>query len=563
MGNKASASSTGPAVKTKLVVVGVAILGAAALVAPAMLAMTAILFSASAQAQQSPCYSPIGPVLDTGGPVRIPVVGRFTPTSEFGMRKLPATGVLKLHSGLDLSETPANGSIVAAKDGVVSAIPSDPDGGNQIYISHGGGLETHYLHLTSRRVKVGDKVSAGQQIGIEGTSGQSTGPHLDFEVLMAGQPMNPRTWLTQHGVTVPPTGVQGTAPGPTPTADTSGGLTFTPIMPASSQSVAISPVVTQMPAQVGNYKGDQVLNGAYVIKAGQALSLDAWTITVGVMTAMGESSLINIDHGDTAGPDSRGLFQQRGNGAWGSYADRMNPTTAATNFFKAMIAVPGYHLVDPTIAAHRTQGNADPYYYAPFWPQAVQMVSVLTGDPSLLEQLPMNGSITGCASDPAGPLPQPPANGGSGAAIAASAQHWIGTPYSWGGGNINGPSLGIYSSASLDGTHSVGFDCSGLVLFAIYRGTGIQLDHSAENQSHSPRGQTIPRDFALMKPGDVIGFSEDGSGASGSFGHIGIYVGGGKMIHAPRPGKNVEIVVLQGNPYFESMAWSIKRFASS
>jgi len=46
-----------------------------------------------------------------------------------------------------------------------------------------------------------------------------------------------------------------------------------------------------------------------------------------------------------------------------------------------------------------------------------------------------------------------------------------------------------------------------------------------------------------MKPGDVIGFSEDGSGAAGSFGHIGIYVGGGKMIHAPRPGKNVEIVV--------------------
>ena len=549
--------------KTKLAVVGVAILGAACLVTPAMLAMTAILFSASAQAQQSPCYSPIGPVVDTGGPVRIPVVGRFTSTGEFGMRKLPVSGVLKLHAGLDLTETPANGPIVAAKDGVVSATPSDTNGGNQIYISHGGGLETRYLHLASRTVKVGDKVSAGQQVGIEGTSGQSTSPHLDFEVLMAGQPMNPRTWLTQQGVTVPPAGVQGTALGPTSTAGASGGLTFTPIMPTSSQSVAVSAVVTQIPAKVGNYKGDQVLNAAYIIKAGQGLSLDAWTITVGVMTAMGESSLTNIDHGDIAGTDSRGLFQQRGNGAWGSYADRMSPPIASTNFFKALIAVPGYRLVDPTIAAHRVQGNSDPYYYAPFWPQAVQMLSVLTADPSLLEQLPVNGSIIGCATDPTGPLPQPPTNGGSGAAVVAAAQHWVGTtPYSWGGGNINGPSLGIYSSPSLDGTHTVGFDCSGLVLFAVYRGTGIQLDHSAEDQSHSPRGQTIPRDFALMKPGDVIGFSEDGSGAPGSFGHIGIYIGGGRMIDAPRPTKTVEIVVLQGNSYYESMAWSIKRFAS-
>ena len=87
--------------------------------------------------------------------------------------------------------------------------------------------------------------------------------------------------------------------------------------------------------------------------------------TVAVMTAMGESSLINVDHGDAAGPDSRGLFQQRDNGAWGTYADRMNPQTAATNFYTALLRVEGWETLPPTIAAHRVQRNADPNHYAP------------------------------------------------------------------------------------------------------------------------------------------------------------------------------------------------------
>jgi hypothetical protein len=57
--------------------------------------------------------------------------------------------------------------------------------------------------------------------------------------------------------------------------------------------------------------------------------------TIGVMTAMGESGLANLEHGDAAGADSRGLFQQRANGAWGSLKDRMTPYTAAYNFFTA------------------------------------------------------------------------------------------------------------------------------------------------------------------------------------------------------------------------------------
>ncbi len=132
-------------------------------------------------------------------------------------------------------------------------------------------------------------------------------------------------------------------------------------------------------APIAGYGGAQLENAALIMHAAQAKGLDLHAQTVGVMTAMGESSLQVLDRGDAAGPDSRGLFQQRANGAWGSLADRMNPTVSATNFFTALTAVPGWEPLPPTIAAHRVQANADPYYYAPFWDPAVQVVQALGG----------------------------------------------------------------------------------------------------------------------------------------------------------------------------------------
>lgn len=558
----------------KKLIVGVVALGVFGMMAiPVLLGLVAVLFGASAAAAQNPCVSPIGSVMDAGGPVRFPVLGRFVPTSEFGMRYNPGdigTGQYRMHWGLDLAEVPAPSAVVAVKAGVVKAIPDTTSGGHEVLIDHGAGLETRYLHMASRTVKVGDRVWAGRQIGVEGNEGNSSGPHLHLEVSINGTRVNPRDWLTKQGVLVPAKGVQGVAPGVVLVDPGAGGVgsTGSPILSWPSPSPApvsptgstrdTQPVVSVLPEQVGAYKGEQVVNAAYVIKAGQGMGLDAWSITVGVMTAMGESSLVNIGYGDAAGPDSRGLFKQRD--SWGTLAQRMNPSAAAGLFFAALVKVPGYRALEPTIAAHRTQRNADPYHYAPYWGPAVQMVAVLTADPSLLAKLPVSGPIAGCEGGGIGePLP---AGDGSGEAIVSAARHYLGIPYSWGGGNINGPSLGIYSSPSLDGTHTVGFDCSGLVLFAVYKSTGISLAHSAEDQGHDARGQSVPRDWSKMQPGDVVSFSEDGSGAPGTFGHVGIYIGSGQMIHAPRPGKSVEIVQLKGSSYYERMAWSIKRYAN-
>jgi murein DD-endopeptidase MepM/ murein hydrolase activator NlpD len=139
---------------------------------------------------------------------------------------------------------------------------------------------------------------------------------------------------------------------------------------------------------VAGYSGDQLTNAAYIMNAATALTLERNAQVVGVMVAMGESSLTVLDNGDTVGPDSRGLFQQRDNGAWGSYEDRMNPTISATNFFTALSAVPSWGTMEPTLAAHKVQGNADPYHYEKYFTAADEVVTALTGD----------GRAAGCSS---------------------------------------------------------------------------------------------------------------------------------------------------------------------
>jgi hypothetical protein len=130
--------------------------------------------------------------------------------------------------------------------------------------------------------------------------------------------------------------------------------------------------------RVGAYGPEQLANAAAIIEAGKAMGLSVRDQTIGVMTAMGESSLTVVNHGDAAGPDSRGLFQQRANGAWGSASDRMNPAISATNFFKALTKVGGRDSMTPTAVAHAVQRNADPLHYAKYWNDAVAVVTKLT-----------------------------------------------------------------------------------------------------------------------------------------------------------------------------------------
>lgn len=150
-------------------------------------------------------------------------------------------------------------------------------------------------------------------------------------------------------------------------------------VPGSQQPGATIDVDSVPDGPIAGYSGEQLVNAAYIMQAGQALGLSARDQTIGVMTAMGESSLHVLDYGDGVGPDSRGLFQQRDNGAWGSYQDRMDPFISATNFFRVLATIENRDTLAPTIAAHRVQRNADPFHYSRHWLAAVQVVEALAG----------------------------------------------------------------------------------------------------------------------------------------------------------------------------------------
>ena len=161
--------------------------------------------------------------------------------------------------------------------------------------------------------------------------------------------------------------------------------------PAQAASACVAPGTaagsassTVSGSTVAGFDGEQMKNAASIMKAAADLKLPVAAQLIGVQAAIGESSLRVIDFGDGAGPDSRGLFQQRANGAWGSYEDRMDPHTSATNFFKALQKVEGWETLEPTIAIHRTQRNADPNHYTRFREQATQIVKALGGESAAL-----------------------------------------------------------------------------------------------------------------------------------------------------------------------------------
>jgi len=171
---------------------------------------------------------------------------------------------------------------------------------------------------------------------------------------------------------------------------------------SACQASAVAPVRTSQLGEVAGYEGAQLRNAAQIMRAGKAAGISRYGQTIGVMTAMGESTLRVLDHGDTAGPDSRGLFQQRANGAWGSYADRMDPYTSATNFFEALKDVAGWEALEPTIAAHKVQRNRDPYHYTRYWEPATKVVAALSGGSvpaTELTQSPCEPLYSGVISD--------------------------------------------------------------------------------------------------------------------------------------------------------------------
>jgi len=132
------------------------------------------------------------PELGAPGELMWPVSGPIT--SPFGMRMHPVYGRPILHAGIDIAAAQGT-TIAAAADGRVIVAGYEGDCGKMVALDHHGGLSTIYCHMSQIFVGVGQDVQRGQAIGAVGMTGDATGPHVHFQVMQDGHPVDPMSFL--------------------------------------------------------------------------------------------------------------------------------------------------------------------------------------------------------------------------------------------------------------------------------------------------------------------------------------------------------------------------------
>jgi hypothetical protein len=123
---------------------------------------------------------------------------QYRVTSVFGPRPSPFTGKMQDHRGLDLA-APTGANVYAARDGRVTETGTDPVYGNYIVVAHDDNWASLYGHLSAVTAAAGSRVSGDSVIGKVGSTGQSTGPHLHFEIRKNGQALDPGKLLFKTG----------------------------------------------------------------------------------------------------------------------------------------------------------------------------------------------------------------------------------------------------------------------------------------------------------------------------------------------------------------------------
>ncbi len=282
---------------------------------------------------------------------------------------------------------------------------------------------------------------------------------------------------------------------------------------------------------VGSLDAQQAGNARLIVAVGQQRGVPERGLLVALMTAMQESTLRNLDYGDR---DSLGLFQQRPSVGWGSPAQLLDPAYAAAAFFGGpgsptgnlgLLDVASWEQMPLTLAAQAVQRSAFPDAYARWEAPARAWLAEILDRPGL---------DTGTCS--------PTTTTGTAAVVIAEAARWLGTPYVWGGGNADGPTEGIGQGAG-----AVGFDCSGLTLYA-YAQVGVTLPRTSREQWGVP-GLRI-RSLADLQPGDLVFFATNPADPA-TIHHVAISLGSDAMIHAPTTGEAVQITTaISENAYW-------------
>lgn len=130
----------------------------------------------------------------TAGLPQVWPVEAGTVTSDWGWRKFPFSGEWKFHHGMDIG-VPYYTPVVAVADGTVVSAEYSGGSGQQVIVDHGGDVYTRYGHNAVLVVSPGEEVLAGQLLAYSGSSGLSTGPHLHFDLVIAGESVDPLAYL--------------------------------------------------------------------------------------------------------------------------------------------------------------------------------------------------------------------------------------------------------------------------------------------------------------------------------------------------------------------------------
>jgi len=255
--------------------------------------------------------------------------------------------------------------------------------------------------------------------------------------------------------------------------------------------------------------GEQTVHATTILTVAQQMQLPTRAAVIAIATALQESRLRNLNHGDL---DSLGLFQQRPSQGWGDTptgpgdhrtpAQRItDPTYAATAFYTHLKAIDGWQNLDLTVAANDVQKSGHPRAYTHWEPLATRIVAALSAQ-TCLDGVSLVGSPTAAA-----------------ATAIAYARAQLGLPYEWGG---NGPQAG-----------DLGFDCSGLT-HAAYQAAGISIPRTAQTQYNA--GPRLPAGED-PEPGDLVFYGTSPTHVT----HVGLIVAPGYMIDAPHTGARIRI----------------------
>ena len=299
--------------------------------------------------------------------------GSYRLTSGFGGRNNPVSGGAESHRGQDFG-APAGTPIFAAASGTVVRAGPASGFGMWIVIDHqvdGRPVSTVYGHMWSDGVGVaeGEQVVAGQPIGQVGSNGQSTGPHLHFEIweggrFTGGRAVDPMPLLSEPAPESPP-----------PVAAR---LASSGAAPATAALLPLRPQGTQRETPLST---EQLRNAETIVGVGKGLGIPPRGWVIAIATALQESTLINLDYGDR---DSVGLFQQRTSQGWGTVEQIMDPRYSSAKFYevftnKIIRGVPEWERRPLTDLAQIVQRSGFPQAYAKWETVAVNAVLTVHG----------------------------------------------------------------------------------------------------------------------------------------------------------------------------------------